>query len=195
MSIDQLAEQVEAWRDEIAEMHCGSCRQTTCCDTNLHVIPVEEEALDLFRENGVPVYAIDKLDLKSLVQWWRTPRKYNILDNEGNPIEKPALVQTPGTVDQDKWVMYSDSYCPLYSKATNRCTVHDDPRRPEACKEFPVIIFREPNTGERALQTGYTGNEVLAVEFKKACNIIHHPAVRADFERRFDHPAITIYAT
>lgn len=136
---------------ELAFKYCKEC-QDSCCNAVKNLISMdtdETSGLELFLEHDIPVFRSDQVDEKSLLNWVVYSHKSNgvIYTKEGVEIKKPALVEhfmhafMPDNeivwTTHKLFTVYADRYCPFYNENTG-CSVHEDSRRPNICKEYPI---------------------------------------------------------
>lgn len=126
-----LEERIRKWQQSFLSEHCATCSDT-CCNSMKHAILFDDSSLSLFQERGIQV-----VNNNQLKQPFSPQRGLYLKD--GSAIEKPSIVEPPKGIYNEKWFVYSD-VCPFYtSKRT--CEVHEDPRRPEICKNYPIRFF------------------------------------------------------
>jgi Fe-S-cluster containining protein len=169
-------EDIRDWQNQITERFCRDC-SANCCDANIHKIPVDHFSFPLFKEIGVPFYSIRKIDKKSLENWNKNIQA-DLITKAGIPIPKPSIIQARKGIFNSKWFLYSDQ-CPFYDEE-ERCTVHDDPRRPDTCRIYPFDIFENRGYTDsphpfrvnvRRSCSSISGNESVLEELKKRFNV------------------------
>lgn len=147
-----MTEEIRRWVQEKADSHCDSCPDT-CCDGTKHIISIDSndcDALALFTENSIPLYREKELDTDSVEDWLKGgyAGPVSVRTKTKKKIRKPALIEHNAfDLDKDevfwktnhKYSLYVEQYCPLYDRNTG-CLVHNDPRRPRVCQEYPVFI-------------------------------------------------------
>jgi hypothetical protein len=125
-----LEGKIREWQQKVLNDYCKVCSDT-CCNGQKHKIMIDSFSVPLFKEKGVPVIKLKKWDRYSLP-------KSGLLFKDGSEIQKPALVQMPTKwLYGNEWYLYAD-FCPFYRD--NQCEVHEDPRRPEVCKKYPIVF-------------------------------------------------------
>ena len=186
-------DEIDKWVLEISSKYCSDC-QDSCCNAgskNIIIVTTHEtenmeQTLTLFKENGIPVYPLDSLDLTS-VHVWRANSWYEngfVNTKDEKRIEKPAIIECPEYVcipsgdlglawfeKNTQYIMYVDEKCPFYSE-DNRCMVHEDSRRPDSCKTHPVSVKK----GDREEQLVYLDPN---------CEQFNRAEVIEDFNSRF----------
>ncbi len=155
-------EHMDAWILKTASKYCSECLDSCCNAGSKNIIvvttPESEDAnsrLELFKENNIPIYGLDSLDRASIELW----RRYfwdeggTVKSTDETIVEKPAIIECPifnyivddelemtwFEKDKTQYLMYVEKECPFYDKTTG-CEVHVDPRIPEACKTYPLVI-------------------------------------------------------
>jgi Fe-S-cluster containining protein len=96
-----------------------------------HAIVFDDPSLPLFQGRGIPVVS-GQLEKPFLPQ-------EGLFLKDGHAIEKPSIVKPPKGLYQRKWFLYAD-VCPFYN-SERACDVHEDPRRPTVCKNYPITLF------------------------------------------------------
>lgn len=124
----ELKAKIQKWQQGILNDYCGKCKDT-CCNGQKHRIVAGPYSVPLFKEKGIPIVKRSQFDTHSL--------RTNVLRlRNGCEIQKPSLVELPGKwMYGEEWYIYADM-CPFYKD--NQCEVHEDERRPEVCKKYPL---------------------------------------------------------
>ncbi len=182
---DDLKRRIEEWVQETASQQCINCIDT-CCDGTKHFINISGDDLEPFLEIGVPVFNWNYFDAYVLLKWRSTNRSNHmkLFTKEGIEIPKPALIEATefmhesykGIVFEGKseFSLYVDKYCPFYNFGKG-CEIHDDPRRPKVCKEYPVIDMHEGT-----------------YDILPSCKPFNQREVREDFRKNFPEPSIVL---
>jgi Fe-S-cluster containining protein len=160
-----LEERIRKWQQGVLDSYCSKCSDT-CCNSKKHNITVDDSSLPLFQEKGIPFVGIRDLDLQSL-------RTHVLLLKNGRAITKPSIVQVPkkeyaGT----ELYLYANS-CPFYKD--NQCEVHEDPRRPDVCKMYPIVF----------LGGNYSEEGFLELKIKDSCECFNREEIRSELTKNF----------
>ena len=143
-----LKEQDEFWRGIFSE-YCPKCPDTCCDATRLLIKLRPEDDESLFLDNCVPVYHWKDLDQSSFKKWL-VEDSNNIYSKAGKIVAHGAIIEIPESCFETvissidclnpklMRIVYSDKYCPLYEQSTQKCKVHEDYRRPYACRYHPL---------------------------------------------------------
>ena len=164
----KLEKDIDEWTQKQLSEHCGKSRWGNCCNGRRFLIGIcndEKEALELFSELKVPIYTIRELNKGSVAAWLTSDYFVGDIKTKNEKlIPKPSIIEHPYCEylngKNTKWqkgtefALYLDKYCPAYDKEKG-CIVHDDPRRPRGCRQYPIIHGRE--------------NGVIKAQIKKSC--------------------------
>jgi Fe-S-cluster containining protein len=159
-----LEERIRKWQQNVLNDYCKVCSDT-CCNGQKHKIMVDLFSLPLFKEKGIPVVKnreVDKFSFKNNKLYFKN----------GSLIQKPALVQMPRWLFGDEWYLYSD-FCPFYKD--NQCEVHEDSRRPEVCKQYPIVFLgcNDPK------------GKKLDIKIMKSCEYFNNEKIRYLLTEKF----------
>ena len=189
---------LEAWVSEFSGKYCRDCLEN-CCNGARQLINLDIDSIELFEEKGLPNYHMeDDLDRKSVYDWLiagmhrgleRKSGDHFIGDikfRDGKIVKKPAIIWIPRITscstngiefgDSFTPVLYLEKYCPFYNKEIG-CEEYTNPRRPDACKHYPLSILEI--------------EDKLMVQFQETC-----PKSRqgvADLKKRFPDLIIDFY--
>ena len=149
--MDDLDERVRYWTQEVADTYCKKCVDT-CCNGYKHRIDISKFSLPLFQEHGVPVYKLGEFGKNAVLDKWG----HVILKNQHwlkdkTSIPQPAIIENTASrgifASEDqrpKYTLYVRNNCPLYEQEKG-CIAHEDERRPQVCKDFPVFRVSDTN--------------------------------------------------
>ncbi|MCK9596015.1 hypothetical protein M0R19_02435 [Candidatus Pacearchaeota archaeon] len=154
-----IESKIREWQQEKLTNYCGVCKDN-CCNAKKHNILLNSFSLPLFEENGIPI-----IEYKQLISL-----NDKICLKDGSIIQKPSILQCRNIKE---WVIYSD-FCPFYAKGEG-CKVHEDPRRPEVCREYPLAFFG-CNDAE---------GKYLDVKIMKSCEYFNKKEVQDEFKKKF----------
>jgi hypothetical protein len=162
-----------------AEKYCKSCTNN-CCNGNKHYIDyIKESELELFIERGLPIFKLSELSHmgKNKKGNFFFSRE-ELFTSNGKPVPKPAIIQqSEGVAEYEaEYMLHLKDFCPLYDEKKG-CTVHEDPRRPETCRKYPVF----PSMG---IEDSF--------ELRENCEIFNTPEIIQDFEETFKGPFIQL---
>ena len=167
MTASNLNEQMQAWVNKKASGYCPDCPKT-CCDGVRHIIEVGESKLELFAERGIPIIRTEDLNRDTYQEWKQTQNiPQTLYTKDGKVVPKPSLIETPPTNGESTFRLYVERYCPLYDEAKG-CEVHEDPRRPSVCKQYPLLDLED-------------GNFTII----PSCTSFDQRSVREDFQKTF----------
>ena len=157
-----LEGKIRQWQQNVLNGYCKKCSDT-CCNGQKHRIMIDSVSLPLFKEKGIPVIKHRKFDKSSF-------KDNQLRFKNGDYIQKPALVQMPRWLFGDEWYLYVD-FCPFYQD--NRCEIHENPRRPEVCKKYPIVTlgYNEPE------------GDMLDVKIMKSCE--YHKQIQSLLVKKF----------
>ncbi len=144
-----IRHRIEEWVNEFISPYCSNCKDV-CCDATKILINIgkKEPAVELFKNAGVKIYKLSKLDLPSVKNWTRNRLTGKVLTKDKVEVLQPSLIEAPtpkrrgnrikfsGETD---FVLYTKKYCPFYMEKRG-CMIHGDPRRPQSCKEYPLTF-------------------------------------------------------
>jgi len=145
-----IRNRIEEWVNEFISPYCSTCKDN-CCNATKHMINIrkEEPAVKFFSGIGLKIYMLNELDLPSVKNWMRKRLAGKVLTKDKVEVFQPSLIETPIQVMKGKrlglsttktdYVLYAKGYCPLYEKRKG-CLIYGDPRRPQACKEYPLTF-------------------------------------------------------
>jgi Fe-S-cluster containining protein len=126
-----LEERIRNWQQGLLSDYCRVCSDT-CCDAQKHGILFDDPSLPLFQERGIPVIKYSQLE-----------EPFSVFDGlylkDGYKVGKPSIVEVPKRSFRKRWMIYADM-CPFYNKE-KECEVHEDPKRPEVCKQYPIVFL------------------------------------------------------
>lgn len=160
-----LKEKIQRWQQEMLNGYCEKCKDT-CCNGKKHNIIAGPNSVSLFKEKGIPIVKRSQFDTHSL-------RTNTLRFRNGCEIQKPSLVEMPGKwLYGDEWYVYAD-FCPFYKN--NQCEVHEDERRPEVCKKYP-LNFLGCNDSE---------GKLLDVLVMNSCEFFSREEVRKTLTKKF----------
>lgn len=134
-----IEERIREWQQNFLSEHCRVCSDT-CCNSKKHAILFDDSSLPLFQERGIPIVRVNQLEEPFLIE-------EGLYLKDGSEVGKPSIVEPPKGLFRRKWFIYSD-ICPFYSKEKG-CDVHEDPRRPEVCKKYPIVFLECTDTEGR----------------------------------------------
>jgi len=154
-----IESKIREWQQENLNNYCEVCKDN-CCNAQKHNILFNSASLPLFEENGIPI-----IKYKQLV-----PMGNKLCLKDGSEVQKPSILQCR---DKNEWVIYAD-FCPFYVKEKG-CKVHEDPRRPEVCREYPIVFFG-CNDSE---------GKVLDVKVMKSCEYFNKKEIQDEFKKKF----------
>jgi Fe-S-cluster containining protein len=154
-------ERLEKWLEGIFSKYCPTCIDP-CCNGTKHFIHLEKyESPAPFLKAGVANYSWRKLDKDSVIKWaneFRFGRKAPPIRSKGGSIvPKPSIIEIPDCLPTLVWpkkipdeplvrILYVDRYCPFYGVEDKKCAIHDNPKRPSVCREYPIIhVQKEEN--------------------------------------------------
>ena len=129
-----LEGRIRQWQQNFLSEYCKVCSDT-CCDSQKHAILFDDSSLPLFQERGIPIVRVHQLEKP--VEVINGHLKLYLKD--GSEVRKPSIVEPPKGLFQRRWIIYDD-VCPFYNSA-GTCDVHEDPRRPEVCKKYPIVLL------------------------------------------------------
>jgi hypothetical protein len=159
-----LERQIREWTEKVADNYCKDCTYS-CCDGAKHIIEFQGSDLGPFVEMGIPIIRESDLGATALEDFHlRRLRDQPYWTKDGKVIPKPALIERG--LKKVSYVLYIEKFCPAYREGKG-CQIHDDPRRPAVCKDYPVGIEGE------------------AVWIKESCELFNSPEVRESFEQAF----------
>lgn len=163
-------EQIREWQQNVLNDYCKVCSDT-CCNPQKHRIVVDSYSVPLFKEKGIPFVRNREIDKSSLRNWKRN-KNSPLLFRNGSEIKKPSVVEIPQGIFGAENYLYAN-LCPLYRD--NKCEVHEDPRRPEVCKKYPMLFL------------GCTDPEgkKLDVKIMDSCECFKNKKVRSLLTERF----------
>ena len=171
VDLKKLEKEINEWTMQNTSKYCKTC-EDTCCNGYKHRIYVSELELEPFVERGVPIVKSEGLNHHMF------SIKDKLYTKDKKEIHRPSLVQTSKACSvefgndiinfENVYALYVDKYCPLYSKE-NGCEIHEDPRRPKLCKEYPILMILDSNH----------------LEFKRSCRPLNKRDIRGDFIRKF----------
>lgn len=177
---DEGEELIRKWVQETAAKYCKDCTDT-CCNGIRHRIDIEESKIEPFLKKGIPIFRIDELKeeyfgLGTFSDFHQDKSYYTL---NGDKIPKPALIQIgkpiPSRGRDAIFSLYVDKYCPLYDEGNNRCSIHDNPQRPDVCIKYPLF-------------------EIISGDFtlKDSCKPFNKREVREDFRKKFREPEYSL---
>ncbi len=158
-----IEEKVREWQQECLTNYCQAC-SSTCCNSQKHRIVLEQSSLPLFQEYGIPVVKQKQLDKHSL-------GNNRPLLKDGSPVPKPSIIQTGRFLSQGGY-LHAD-ICPFYDKGKG-CKVHEDSRRPQVCKDYPITFLGCNDEGR-----------LLDVRIMRSCEYFNKPENRTALIERF----------
>ena len=167
-----LKQRIRQWTMQTAAKYCKDCKDT-CCDGNKHIISFKESELELFLEKAIPIVKIDDLDESAYDENRYLKIKETLHTKNGLVIPRPALIQTSRGLGpfEVEYYLYVEKNCPFFN---NGCEIHEDPRRPQVCRDYPVFCDRD-------------GNKYY---IKSSCRPFNQRIVREDFRRTFPEPEV-----
>jgi len=159
-----LEEKMQRW----VQNYCKACSDT-CCNSQKHAILFDDSSLPLFQEKGIPVVRLSQL--KEPVAVINGHLKLYLRD--GSELKRPSVVQTPKGLFQREWIIYSE-VCPFYNKEKG-CEVHEDSRRPTACKQYPIIPLGcyDPE------------GKIVDIRVMNSCLCFNQEEIKSSFLKRF----------
>ena len=129
----ELDEKIHAQMSKsISDKFCREC-SGTCCNPQRYKILIDETSLNLFQKKGSSIIGIEQLNRSSLRHYKKRISSKLLLKN-GSEVPKPSLVQLK--LFQQGMYLYAD-ICPFYGQ-NKGCEIHEDPRRPQVCKQYPL---------------------------------------------------------
>lgn len=168
-----LQEKIREWQQIIVDNYCRKCSDT-CCNSQKHRILLDYYSLSLFEEKGIPIIGIKQLNESSLNNWKKTLDSKLFLKN-GSEVQKPSIIQVNKIqFALYTWALYAN-FCPFYNKGEG-CIVHEDPRRPLVCREYPIVFLESDDP---------KGNVLDVLLIKKTCEYFNREEIKSSFTKKF----------
>jgi Fe-S-cluster containining protein len=141
---EQLEETIRRFKEEELSPYCQSSCQTSCCDLGDIYLDVSKHQLEMMLV--VSIESSFMYGLKAKLELNLDAHVKNAVERaKQNMILKGNLRphSSNRSRHENDW-RYSIEHgrCPAYDKHTKRCRIHSEPRRPEACEEFPMSFDR-----------------------------------------------------
>jgi len=131
------------WQQERANEYCPKCT-STCCNAQKFDISMDVGDAELFLQNGIPLIYCRDLAHLSFNMW--LGGRQQIFDKSDKPLDGPAIIRREHPFERDFLYAFNPPYCPFYDNKRNLCKVHETPRRPQVCKDYPIFVRNETLT-------------------------------------------------